>query len=317
MSLNKEKNFVSAVVYLYNEENSVKKFLTSINELLKTNFEKYEIICVNDTSTDNTARAVEEFCDENSVKSLTMIDTSFFQGVENAMVAGLDISIGDFVFEFDSCLMDYEPTAIMEVYKKSLTGYDIVFAVPEGASKFSSRMFYKTFNKFSNMNYKIKTQRFSIISRRGINRVKSIGVRTVYRKAVYASCGLPATDYVYKPLENAKRNDAQYPVKKNLALNSLILFTDVGYKISVGLSALMAFVRRNLHGGGFCFGKSRCRLDHHNVGCFFRLFRYVPAVCHCLKISVTYSQFGFQPKRVCDREYQENNKIIFGRLFDV
>lgn len=242
MSLNKEKNFVSAVVYLYNEENSVKKFLTSLNELLKTNFEKYEIICVNDTSTDNTAKAVEEFCDENSVKSLTMIDTSFFQGVENAMVAGLDISIGDFVFEFDSCLMDYEPAAIMEVYKKSLTGYDIVFAVPEGASKFSSRMFYKTFNKFSNMNYKIKTQRFSIISRRGINRVKSIGVRTVYRKAVYASCGLPATDYVYKPLENAKRNDAQYPVKKNLALNSLILFTDVGYKISVGLSALMAVV---------------------------------------------------------------------------
>lgn len=242
MSLNKEKNFVSAVVYLYNEENSVKKFLTSLNELLKTNFEKYEIICVNDTSTDNTAKAVEEFCDENSVKSLTMIDTSFFQGVENAMVAGLDISIGDFVFEFDSCLMDYEPTAIMEVYKKSLTGYDIVFGVPEGASKFSSRMFYKTFNKFSNMNYKIKTQRFSIISRRGINRVKSIGVRTVYRKAVYASCGLPTTDYVYKPLENAKRNDAQYPVKKNLALNSLILFTDVGYKISVGLSALMAVV---------------------------------------------------------------------------
>lgn len=242
MSLNKEKNFVSAVVYLYNEENSVKKFLTSLNELLKTNFEKYEIICVNDTSTDNTAKAVEEFCDENSVKSLTMIDTSFFQGVENAMVAGLDISIGDFVFEFDSCLMDYEPTAIMEVYKKSLTGYDIVFGVPEGASKFSSRMFYKMFNKFSNMNYKIKTQRFSIISRRGINRVKSIGVRTVYRKAVYTSCGLPATDYVYKPLENAKRNDAQYPVKKNLALNSLILFTDVGYKISVGLSALMAVV---------------------------------------------------------------------------
>ena len=67
MSLNKEKNFVSAVVYLYNEENSVKKFLTSLNELLKTNFEKYEIICVNDTSTDNTAKAVEEFCDETGM----------------------------------------------------------------------------------------------------------------------------------------------------------------------------------------------------------------------------------------------------------
>ena len=242
MSLNKEKNFVSAVVYLYNNEREVAAFLKTVNTLLKENFEKYEIICVNDYSTDNTVKMVENFCEENSVKSLTLINTSFFQGVESAMVAGLDISIGDFVFELDNPVVDYDADMIMSVYRKSLEGTDIVFAIPQGVSRFTSRLFYNLFNRFSGMQYKIKTQRFSVISRRGINRVKSMGVKTVYRKAVYASCGLPVADFEYKPLSVEKLGDSQKAVKQELALNSLILFTDIGYKISITLSVFMAVV---------------------------------------------------------------------------
>ncbi len=242
MSLNKEKNFVSAVVYLYNNEKEVAGFLNAVNTLLKDNFDKYEIVCVNDCSTDGTVKAVENFCGHNSVKSLTLISTSFFQGVESAMVAGQDISIGDFVFEFDSPVVDYEADMIMSVYRKCLEGNDIVFAIPQGVSRFSSKLFYHLFNKFSGMQYQIKTQRFSIISRRGINRVKSMGVKTVYRKAVYASCGLPVADFEYKPLAVEKLGDSQKAVKQELALNSMILFTDIGYKISVTLSVFMALV---------------------------------------------------------------------------
>lgn len=242
MSLNKEKNFISAVVYLYNNEKEVSDFLGKVNSLLSENFEKYEIVCVNDCSTDGTVKAVEGFCETNKVKSLTVINTSFFQGVESAMVAGVDISIGDFVLEFDSPVVDYQPDMIMDVYRKSLQGNDIVFAIPHGAGKFTSKLFYNLFNRFSDMQYKIRTQRFSIISRRGINRVKSMGVKTVYRKAVYASCGLPVADFEYKPLSAEKTGDSQKAVKQELALNSLILFTDIGYKISVTLSMLMACV---------------------------------------------------------------------------
>lgn len=240
-NLNKEKNFVSAVVYLYNDRDRVADFLRRLNGRLSENFFKYEIVCVNDCSTDGTAARVEKFCEENSVKSLTLIDTSFFQGVENRMTAGVDISIGDFVFEFDSCFADYDMSMIMDVYRKSLEGNDIVFAVPKGVSKTSSKLFYTLFNRFSNMRYKIKTQRFSLISRRGINRVKSMGARTVYRKAVYASCGLPVADFDYTPKTDGF-DDTQRKVKRDLALNSLILFTDIGYKISASLSFLMALV---------------------------------------------------------------------------
>ena len=242
MRENKEKNFVSAVVYLSNDQNNVAGFLTAVNGLLKDNFEKYEIVCVNDCSTDDTVNEINSFCEKNSVKSLTIINTSFFQGVESAMVAGVDISIGDFVFEFDSCIIDYQAALIMDIYYKSLQGSDIVFACPKGKSRFSSKIFYRLFNRFSNMQYQIKTQRFSIISRRGINRVKAMGVKTVYRKAVYASCGLAVADVVYQPDNMDKLSDKQKELKSDLALNSLILFTDIGYKISIALSILMASV---------------------------------------------------------------------------
>ncbi|MEG1862593.1 MAG: glycosyltransferase [Oscillospiraceae bacterium] len=242
MIINKEKNFVSAVVYLYNDSGRVQNFLSTVNEALKENFEKYEIVCVNDCSTDDTIKQVDDFCAQNNVKSLTLINTGFFQGTESAMVAGVDISIGDFVLEFDSCLVDYPKDMILDVYRKSLEGNDIVFACPKGKSRFSSKLFYSIFNRFSNMQYKIKTQRFSVISRRGINRVKSMGVKTVYRKAVYASCGLSVADFIYQPSGGENLENNQKKVKSDLALNSIILFTDIGYKISVSLSVLMALV---------------------------------------------------------------------------
>ena len=242
MLINKEKNFVSAVVYCYNCKNTIGDFLKVVNSTLKENFEKYEIICVNDCSADETVATVNAFCEEETVKSLTVVNTSFFEGIENAMIAGQDIAIGDFVFEFDSTILDFEPRLIMDVYRKSLSGNDVVFAVPKGKARLSSRVFYRLFNTFSKSDYNLRTQRFGIISRRGINRVKSMGVKTVYRKAVYASCGLPVSEIEYTPNTKNLQPDHQKETKREIALNSLILFTDIAYKISFTLTVIMAVV---------------------------------------------------------------------------
>ena len=73
MIKNKEKNFVSAVVYCRDSEKTIKDFLGGINNVLRENFEKYEIICVNDCSDDDTVKQVNQFCEENTVKSLTVV----------------------------------------------------------------------------------------------------------------------------------------------------------------------------------------------------------------------------------------------------
>ncbi len=241
-TINKEKNFVSAVVYLHNESDRITEFLNVVNSALSERFTTYEIICVNDKSSDDTTKKIEEFCDKQKVKSLTILDTSFYQGKENAMTAGVDLAVGDFVFEFESAGIDYDKSLILDIYYKSLEGNDIVFAINDDKQKFTSKLFYSLFNKFSNMQYKIKTQRFSIISRRGINRVKSMGVKTVYRKAVYASCGLKVSEIKYNKIKNINVFQERKEQKQELAINSLILFTDIGYKVSMSLSLVMAFI---------------------------------------------------------------------------
>ena len=45
---NKEKNFVSAVVYVHNAQQRIDGFLHTIIEVMESNFEHSEIICVND-----------------------------------------------------------------------------------------------------------------------------------------------------------------------------------------------------------------------------------------------------------------------------
>ncbi len=127
---------------------------------------------------------------------------SLYQGREAAMNAGIDLSIGDFVYEFDNTLIDYDLKIITDIYEKSLEGYDIVNASPQNNTHKTSKLFYIIFNKFSNNQYKINTETFRIVSRRAINRINSINKNIPYRKAIYSNCGLK----LYNVLYSAKKS---------------------------------------------------------------------------------------------------------------
>lgn len=238
---NKESNFISAVVYLHQGETNTFNFLNMINSVLTDNFKKYEIICVDDGVDEVVIDEVRKFKAENTETIVSIVKMGFQHGLEAAMNAGIDLSIGDFVFEFDSCYIDYKKELILQVYRKALEGFDIVTAVPpKKQSKVSSRMFYSIFNHFSDSEEKIMTERFVVISRRAINRVSAYSKTIPYRKAVYASCGLNLYNMEYDVSEQrsgVKVNDEE---KGNTAIDSLILFTNVSYKVSMTISVIMA-----------------------------------------------------------------------------
>ena len=101
-------------------------------------------------------------------------------------------------------------------------------------------MFYKIFNKSAGLEYKLQTETFRILSRRAINRVNSINNHISYRKAVYANCGLKMLNIKYNPINNVKRiiSKDYHSNRKTTAVNSIILFTNVGYKFSLLMSVL-------------------------------------------------------------------------------
>ena len=239
MVINTEKNFISAILYVHNNEIQIVDALRKMNEVLSDNFEKYEIICVNDYSTDTSADKIRKFADISKGSVMSILNMGYYQGLELSMNAGVDLAIGDFVFEFDSIEMDYSIETIMEVYYQSLKGFDIVSATPKRSMKKTSLLFYNLFNGYSKNPNKLKTETFRILSRRAINRVQSMNKTIPYRKAIYANCGLKIDTVYYNCDMKKSINRDDGDIRKNVATESLILFTDIAYKAAIFMTLLI------------------------------------------------------------------------------
>ncbi|MBS7303574.1 MAG: glycosyltransferase [Lachnospiraceae bacterium] len=241
-----EKNFISAVIYLNSAENKqeLSEFLDKVLDNLQEHFLQFELICVDDASPAEYLKCVKDCKSKYEQVSVAILHMSHYQGMEVAMNAGRDLAIGDFVMEFDECCYNFDDSMIERVYAECLKDFDIVCCADKTKNKKSSQVFYGLFNRFSGMEYKLQSDNFRIISRRGINRIQSLNRTIPYRKALYANCGLKMKVLEYEPIRKCSyRYDKK--AKKNrrtLAVDSLLLFTDVGYRIAAWMAGLMAAV---------------------------------------------------------------------------
>lgn len=241
---NKEKNFASAIIYVHNAEDRIENFLKTIIDVMENNFEHSEIICVNDFSEDNSLAIIKETSENAVTTSISVVNMSCFHGLELSMNAGVDMSIGDFVFEFDHTYLDFEPAVVMEIYNKSLNGYDIVSASADRKEKFTSKLFYKVFCRYADFSCKMSTESFRVLSRRVLNRIDSMNKTIPYRKAVYANSGLKMDNIKYKVVSQVSMviDKKEKSFRSGLAVDSLILFTKIGYSFSKTMTALMMFM---------------------------------------------------------------------------
>ena len=236
----KEKKLVSLLVYLYNNEDSVLEFLQMIIQQTDAVFEQFEIIIVNDFSTDTSVQKIKS---AHFLKpfQVSLIQMSFHQGVELSMNAALDLSTGDFVYEFDSVIIDFDKNLIEQSYRKIIEGYDIVSVSPTMSEKTTSVFFYKTYNYFSKSEYKLRTDRFRILSRRAINRAFSISVKLPYRKAMYSNSGLKIATIEFRKSNRLKNLTEKSYLRKKTAIDTLIIYTNLAFTVSVTISLLLMF----------------------------------------------------------------------------
>lgn len=226
---------------MHNDEKYIQQWLQLLQKTLENNFLHSEIICVNDASTDHSVEMVRDFSRQVKGVSISILNMGYYQGLELSMNAGVNLAIGDFVFEFDGVIPDFTEETIMAVYRRALQGFDIVSASPKKRKENSSRLFYYLFNTFSHRQYIMGTERFRILSRRVINRIDSTNKVVPYRKAIYANCGLPTDLYYYEPSENIAitRDTQEKKYRMRLGMDALLLFTDAGYRFSMLLTGFM------------------------------------------------------------------------------
>ena len=232
MTTNKEKNFISAVVYLHNDGVRAVKFFKMLTEQLDAHFEQYELIAVDDACTDDTVSLLRDWA-RDLTKPLTFLHMSLFQRLEPCMNAGLDASIGDYVYEFDTTDTPYPADMIFAAYQTALTGSDIVSVCPNRTNG-TSRLFYGVFNANSHSAYRLRTDAFRLVSRRAVNRVHASSEHLPYRKAAYAASGLKMTDLTFEG-----RIIDKGAGRFSLAADSLTLYTDAGFKFSAGITLIM------------------------------------------------------------------------------
>ncbi|SFI61980.1 glycosyltransferase family protein [Olleya namhaensis] len=232
----KEKNFISVIIHVKDNAEQTEAFLTKINRVFKENFEAYEYIIVNNTNNLEPNQILSSSFLSKQEEVIKIINLSWAHNIEDAMRSGIELAIGDFIFEFDSIYIDFNVDFILKVYYKSLEGYDVVAAEPDNKLSRKSKPFYSILNRLSNKDIYLTTETFRIVSRRMLNR-SSLKESFRYRKINYHYSGLKTNILKYPVTNNADRkSDFSLGDKISLGSNILIYYSNIGTKISLGLS---------------------------------------------------------------------------------
>lgn len=212
-----KSNFlVSVVVPVYNEERSIHPLLARLLPILEQF--QYEIIFVNDGSTDKTEEQILHECDNNNHIKLVSFSRNF--GHQNALTAGYQNSKGDCVISMDADLQD-PPEIIPEMVEKWQNGSKIVYARRKRrhADSFSKRvtahLFYSFINVMSDVPIPMEVGDYRLLDRVVVTFLNDLPEHTRFLRGLVAWSGYPAA---YVEFDRGARvaGESHYPLSKML-----------------------------------------------------------------------------------------------------
>jgi glycosyltransferase involved in cell wall biosynthesis len=114
---------ISVVIPVYDEEESIIPLYESLSTVCNKNKYDYELIFVDDASTDNSRRRISEICVKDSKAKFIFLKRNF--GQTAALAAGFDHAKGDYIVTLDADLQN-DPNDIPLLINKIDEGYDLV-----------------------------------------------------------------------------------------------------------------------------------------------------------------------------------------------
>ncbi|MGI9394204.1 MAG: glycosyltransferase family 2 protein [Boseongicola sp.] len=183
---------LSIVVPCMNEEPVLGSLVQRLRQAVEPWKEDYEIVLVDDGSTDNTweeiARAAEQ---APMVRGLRL---SANRGHQLALTAGLEAAKGDRIFMLDADLQD-PPELLSDMMAMMDRGYDVVYGrrtKREGEKilkRFTAFVFYRTLNYLSESDIPKDTGDFRLVSRRALDAVLSMPERARFIRGMFSWAG--------------------------------------------------------------------------------------------------------------------------------
>jgi dolichol-phosphate mannosyltransferase len=229
---------LSIVVSVYNEELSLPVFYDAAREALDSCDSEYELIFVNDGSTDNSEGIINGFARENTSVKLVSFARNF--GHEAAMIAGIDYATGDYVVCMDAD-MQHPPRMLPEILEKFSEGYDIVSMVRtknSGAglgNRLMSGMFYRILNLFSPVKFEKNSSDFFAVSRRVADVLRNEYRENVrYLRGLVQMVGFDKTTLEFEA-DRRVAGESKYNFRKLLKFSLRTLFTFSDFPLKLGI----------------------------------------------------------------------------------
>lgn len=237
---------ISVVAPMYNEEAVIELYLEKTLKVLEHHYSQYELILVDDGSTDQTVVRCLPYIQTN--KNIRLISFSRNYGHEIASTAGLDHAIGDYVVLMDTDLQ-HPPEVIPQLVEKASEGYDVVCASRTNREheswfkKLSARLFYRLSRKMTGFDLQSDTGNFRLLSRKVVDSLVKMKESNRHLVMMFAYVGFKTTNISYfcppRPAGKSKYNFRKLLI---LSLDSIVGFSSRPLRIMSCFSVMISII---------------------------------------------------------------------------
>lgn len=219
---------ISCVIPCFNEAGNLNELLARLEEALWATHLAWEIIVVDDGSTDGTVAVAEGWC---QLPGFRCISLSRNFGKEAALTAGLEAACGDAVVVLDGDLQ-HSPSLIADMLARWQGGADVVYTVRQERSdehrlkRWGANLFYKLVNSSPRFELPRDAGDFRLMDRKVVDALLSLPERTRFMKGLYAWVGFNAVALPYTPGPRGQGGSSFNAMRLfNLAVDGLTSFT--------------------------------------------------------------------------------------------
>jgi len=220
---------LSCIIPSFNEKANLDVLLPALIAVLKSLVSTYEIIVVDDGSTDGTAEAMAAWTEKYPGIVYLQLSRNF--GKEAALTAGLDVAGGQAVVCMDADLQ-HPPALIPKMFARWREGVEMVYAVrasrkDESAFKrWGTRLFYRLMRTTSGLKVPENAGDFRLMDRAVVDALLMLPERNRFMKGLFAWVGFKSEPILYSPPERLHGKSTFKPFKLfRFAVDGITAFT--------------------------------------------------------------------------------------------
>ena len=235
---------VSLVVPAYNEEESIQEFLSRILPIMENTGYDYEIVFVDDGSSDRTASIIDGLSRHYPCIRLIKLSRNF--GKEAALTAGLTYASGDAVIPMDCDLQD-PPELIPEMIDLWEEGFKVVHAVRRNRTSDSwmkretAKSFYSVMSMITDVYIPRNCGDYRLMDRAVVKAILSFPERNRFMKGIMAAAGFRSATIEYdRPERTAGVTKFNFWKLWNFALDGITSFSTVPLRVWTYIGAMIA-----------------------------------------------------------------------------